>query len=340
MASARALLDVAPLGPGDEDEWARFLAASDNGTLFHDLGFLAYHPTGRFRFEHLMVRRRAAVVALVPGGLSGPDERPVFASPLGASVGGPVIATGLPAIDALDLVEALQHYARARGWAGIELTLAPPAYNRQPSDTLPFALFCRGFRLQNRWLCHLLPLASGDIELYRSLFRATAANLVRAGRRKGITVVEGGDERLDAFLAVFGDTYARHRATATHSPEEIADLLRRLPQGVRIYLAMLGETPIAGILLLLQNDRVAYALYICMSTAHARDNGNVVAFAAVLDRLAERGYRWLDLGPSASDHHFNEGVAFFKEGLGAVGHCRDRWSWSALDGEPAREALD
>jgi hypothetical protein len=25
---------------------------------------------------------------------------------------------------------------------------------------------------------------------------------------------------------------------------------------------------------------------------------------------------------------FNKGVAFFKESLGAIGQCRDRWSWN------------
>jgi hypothetical protein len=327
MTSGKPPLTVAPLGSGDAAEWARFLAASGNATLFHDLDFLAYHPVGRFRFEHLVVRRERRIVALMPGGLSGPPERPVFASPLGASVGGPVLGAEFSAPDALELVEALQRYAESRGWAGIELTLAPAAYQRQPSDMLAFALFCRGFRLQHRWLCHMLPLAPDGTERYRSLFRATAGNLVRAGRRKGIAIVEGGEERLDAFLSVFHDTYARHGTTPTHTPEEIRDLLHRLPQRVRIYLAMLGDAPVAGILMFLLNSRVAYTFYICISAAHARENGNVVLFADLLDRLAEQGYRWLDLGPSAWDGNLNRGVVFFKEGLGAVGHCRDRWSW-------------
>jgi hypothetical protein len=47
-----------------------------------------------------------------------------------------------------------------------------------------------------------------------------------------------------------------------------------------------------------------------------------------MDRLAMAGYRYLDLGPSAWDMKFNRGVTFFKEGLGAVGQCRDRWCWN------------
>lgn len=335
MANVRAPLLVAALAPGEEAEWARFLAGAGNGTLFHDLDFLAYHPASRFRFQHLVVRRDKAIIALVPGGLSGPEENPVFTSPLGASVGGPAVAPGLAAGDALELVETLQSHASAQGWAGIELTLAPSAYQQTPSDTLGFALFCRGFRLRHRWLCHMLALTPDGADRYRTSFRATAANLVRAGRRKGMTVVEGGYERLDAFLSVFRDTYARHGAPPTHSPEEIADLLRRLPQRVKLYLAFIGDVPVAGVLVLLLNARVAYTFYICMSAAHVRDNGNVVLFADLLDRLAEQGYRWIDLGPSAWDGNFNKGVTFFKEGLGAIGHCRDRWFWPVAAGAAA-----
>ena len=50
-------LRVEPLRPGEELAWAEFLAASENGTLFHDLQFLAYHPTGRFVTELRFVRK-------------------------------------------------------------------------------------------------------------------------------------------------------------------------------------------------------------------------------------------------------------------------------------------
>src|SRR6185437_7987918 len=334
MSPGKDRLDVSPIGSDDHAAWAAFLAASENGTLFHDLDFLAYHPPGRHRFEHLIVRRGDAIVALLPGGLTGPADRPIFTSPLGASVGGPAVAPDLGAGEALELVEALQVYAQARRWAGLEFTLAPSVYQRPASDLLPFALFCGGFELRHRWLCYMLPLAPDGSDRYRSLFRERVATFVRAGKRRGIAVAEGGAEQLGGFLAVFRDTYARHGTAPTHTPEEIAELLRCLPQRIRLYVATLGDVPVAGSLVMLLNARVAYSFYICMSTAHAQERGNSIVFATLLDRLAEQGYSWLDLGPGSSDRNYNPGVAFFKESLGAVGQCRDRWCWS-VPGKPA-----
>jgi hypothetical protein len=328
MPTPGAPISVESVDAAGSAEWERFLEHSNNGTLFHDLRFLAYHPPDRFCTRHLVLRQGASVAALVPGGLADIDGNTVFTSPIGASIGGPVVRPRLQLTQAVDLVRALQTHARAEGWAGIEMTIPPSLYHRVPSDTLAFALHFCGFRLTRRWLCHAIPLAATGSERYLTQFRDTAANLVRSGRRGGIAVVEGGLDRLDEFLEVFRDTYTRHGARATHTPEEIADLLARFPVRVRLWLSMLDGTPIAGVLLLKLNAHVAHSFYICMSSAHARHNGNVVVFATLLDQLGDQGYRWLDLGPSAHDGNLNTGVAFFKEGLGALGHCRDRWNWS------------
>jgi len=318
---------VSPLASSERSAWQAFLAGAVNATLFHDLDFLDYHPTGRFAFEHLVFRQKGHILALLPGGLVHRDEGEVFVSPLGASVGGFAVAPGLRSAQALALVQALQEYAQTRGWAGVELTLAPGPFAAQDTDLLSFALFSRGFMLKNRWLCAMLDLESAPAPRFKALFRKRQVSHVNAAERKGMIVVEQGPEGLDAFLEVFHDTYTRHGATATHSPEEIAWLLTRLPDRVRLVLAMLDGRCAAGVLLLQINPRAAYTFYICASTALAEERGNLMLYAKLADLLAERGVRWLDLGPASWDGNYNAGVTFFKESLGCLMRCRDRWSW-------------
>jgi len=308
-------------------EWAAFLAASPNATLFHELPFLAYHAADRFRFHHLVVRDGAAPAAVVPGGLVG-GERPVFTSPVGASVGGPALAAGARASDVEAIVAALQEHATTHGWGGLEFTLPPAVYAPEVGDMLSFALFRRGFSLTERWLCPMLPIARAGDERHAQLFRARFPKFVRAARRSGVRVEEHGVEGLSAFLNVFDQTYQRHGVAPTHSAAEIEDLLGRFPERIRIFLAMLDRTPAAGLLVFLLNPRVAYTFYICANSDLPKAQGNLVAIAGLLDWLGERGYSWLDLGPGASLAKFNDGVMFFKENLGAIGHTRDRWRWS------------
>jgi len=319
-------ITVEPLGP-DEAAWNELLARSANGTLFHDLRFLRYHPVDRFEFHHLVLKRNGKPVALLPGGLCRTPDSLMFCSPLGASIGGLAVTRDLRVELALSLVEALQNYASQHGWAGIEITLPPRCYSFETADSIGFSLFCRGFHIARRWLCHVLPLVDGIG--FERMFRENQVSCVRAARRKGMVGIEAGLEGLDDFMKVFRDTYDRHGATATHSPEEIRDLLRRLPDRVRIHLAMMDNVPIAGLLVFRLTAAVANTFYICSSTEHAGKHGAAFVIADLIDRLSQAGCRYLDFGPSASDQKFNKGVAFFKEGLGAFGQCRDRWRWEA-----------
>jgi hypothetical protein len=323
---AASAISVEPLGV-DESEWEQFLARSVNGTLFHDLRFLRYHPADRFRFHHLLFKRNGQVIALLPGGLSGAAERPTFCSPVGASIGGPALAQGVGAELALDLIDALQNYAREQCWAAIEITLPPTYYSFETAGLVEFALFCRGFRVTRRWLCPMLRLTSAGQNSYEQIFRSRQITSVRTARRKGMIGVETGLEGLDDFLKVFGDTYKRHGVPATHTPNEIRDLLERLPDRVRIHLAMLGGVPIAGLLVFRLSGSVANTFYICSSAEHPKEHGGAFVIADLIERLSRAGFGYVDFGPSAHDQKFDKGVTFFKEGLGAAGQCRDRWVW-------------
>lgn len=327
MKGGESKVLVTPLTLGDSSEWQSFLATSTNGTLFHDLEFLDYHPSERFRFEHLILRQKEKIIALVPGGIVTVDGDEIFTSPVGASIGGPAVAKGIRTLQALAMAQALQQYALDRHLVGIDITLPPTAWGEGRIEAFPFALYSRGFRLANRWLCQMLDLGSIPPPRFESLFNKKRKGFVRASIRKGMSVCSGGADLFPLFLEVFEDTYARHGKSATHSPDEILSLLERHPERIQLHLAMLGGRCAAGVLLFRVHPRVAYTFYICSSTELAAEQGMVLLLAELADLLPEIGVRWLDLGPSCSDGHYNAGVTFFKESLGCLGACRDRWSW-------------
>jgi Acetyltransferase (GNAT) domain len=330
---------------GDDASWNAFVAASPNGCLFQDLTFLGYHPPGRFDFRHLQIRRGGTLVAVMPGGLTA--ER-IYRSPLGASTGGPAFLPGLDTDEVCDIVGALQRHALNEGWRGIEITLPPAPTLTEPTQIIELALRRSGFALAGWAMSFVVPLTQDpaasrgrDHETTRpqgddpqpsksgTLFRQKHRTAARAGRRHGIVATEHGVDALPAFLEVFADTYRRHDTAPTHTPEEIRDLMQRLPDRVRLWLAHASDVTVAGALLFHLNARTAYAFYICDLAAYRHMNGTTTLMAALIDALAERGLSQLDLGPSASDRHFNAGVIRFKEGIGARPFCRDTYHWTA-----------
>jgi hypothetical protein len=315
---------IRPYRPEDAGAWNAFLRDSNNGTLFHDLDFLAYHRPGKYDFRHLVALYGAHIEAVIPGALSADG---IFASPAGASIGGPAVKKSLPAEACLHLVEAWQRYCKSVGWRGIEIMLPPPVYHDEPNQIIEFALHLRGFQLVYRSMPLLIPLDRENGDHYQRLFRQSQRSYVRANQRKGVIVSETGMEGLNSFIELFEETYTRLETLPTHTAEEIERLLKRFPNRIRIWLAHVGETAIASVLLFVLNRNTCNAFYICDRVSHREFHGVTVLFAEAIDVLAGRGFRYLDLGPSASSAHFNRGVASFKESLGAVAFCRDRWRW-------------
>ncbi|MGA7867221.1 MAG: GNAT family N-acetyltransferase, partial [Stellaceae bacterium] len=171
------------------------------------------------------------------------------------------------------------------------------------------------------------PLDREKGDHYQRVFRQSQRSYVRACRRKGVVVTETGIEGLPAFLELLTETYARLRSEPTHTLEEIESLFHQLPSHIRIWSAQLGDTIIAGVLLFILNRNICNAFYICDRVSHREFHGVTLVLAEAADVLARRGFRYLDLGPSASSGHFNRGVVSFKESLGARAFCRDRWRW-------------
>lgn len=329
-------LSIRPFGAADKSDWDAFLAVADNGTLYHDLRFLAYHPDDRYAYHHLVVRRAGLVRSIIPGGISIENGQQWFRSPLGASIGGPVIAENCTLREAEDLIAAFQQYVIQQGLRGIKVALAPAAFDRKPSQLVEFALYRRGFTISHRFATFAIPISGRAEDGFRNLYRQGQTSGVRAAQKKGMSVEFGGSELLADFLVPFRDTYARLGTQATHSVAEIEELLMTLPSRVYLCVAKLGAEPAAALLLFRLNDFVTTTFYICSASAHSKEHGVATAVATLIDRLGLEGCRYLDLGPSASDEHVNTGVVFFKEGLGAKVFCRDHWVWTAANHDGVR----
>jgi len=85
---------------------------------------------------------------------------------------------------------------------------------------------------------------------------------------------------------------------------------------------------IAGALVFELNPRVAYLFYLCHDDRFTTLRAATVVTLRVAQHYSGRGVRYLDMGPTTFDDlRMNEGLARFKEEMGAVGFCRDAWRW-------------
>jgi len=321
-------IEVVEYTPEWAPAWQEFLAKSNNGTLFHDLDFLAYHAPGKFRTHHLIFRQNDHISALLPGAIvKEPDGSECLKSPYGASIGGFALPIGQPIETACEIVQALQEHVARSGLQGAEFRLAPSFYMAAPDESLGFALMANGFRLVMRWLCPTVPLPATPDEVMQLIHRRRA-RYIRAGLREGIVVRETGPASLDQFYDLLLADRRRHDATPTHSRQDIEYLLTRLPGRVRLYMCGKDGLEMAGLLLFILNPRVAYTFYLCQDPSHRDLQLAAILNAHVARHMVTEGVRYLDFGPTTfDDFSLNRGLDRFKAEFGARGFCRDTWRW-------------
>jgi hypothetical protein len=312
---------ITPFTIDKKGAWKDFLNKSNNGTLFHDLDFLSYHKDDAFSLHHLIFYQSSKLIGLLPAAsILDKNGKKILRSPYGASVGGLVLPLNIGFETTMRIVDSLIGYVRNQGFSSIEFSLVPTVYMHFPNQTLEFALSVNGFILKNRVLCFIVPLNEQGWAQLVNMRKIN--NMIRAGEKDGLVAFEAEEDALDIFYTLLQNTMDRHNSTATHTKEELKKIINIVPKRIRIFLCTHNDTPIAGVMVFLLNSHVATTFYICGQNTKS---ANKLLNYYIIKILHKEGYRFLDMGPSASTLHCNHGAIFFKERLGALGHCRDSW---------------
>lgn len=299
-------------------EWRNFVQASSNGTMFHYMEFLDYHPPGRFNFRHLMFHEGNRLTAVLPGACEGE----VYRSPAGASMGGFVVPDQLGLDRANAIVRAFIGYCRERGITTVHLTPPMNIYRDSCDMAMEYALCYNGFTVSR------MQYSSVSMPSESSLSRKVAYN-IRLAERKGVEILEGND--IELFYPILLENKAKFGVPPTHTLEELKLIDGLMPGYLKLFLAMLDGEAIAGSLLFLANRNCAMNFY----TMHRYEYRNLYPVSLLVkhtsDWLAERGFRYFDYGVSmdtASDDPMEPSWSLvrFKESLGFRGCIRYSWS--------------
>lgn len=297
--------------------WNRFVDDSGNGTLYHDLDFLDYHPQEKFQTLHLMFFNSGGeLLSVMPGAVNGS----VFSSPYGASYGGFVLPIKCSLKTVFSIVESFLDYIRKFHIEEVRLTLPPKNYLAIPDDYLEFTLLKNHFQYSKRELTSAL--CTMDVDDPLALFRSEHRTSMRKAKKSGIEIKESQD--LEAFYEILEiNQRERHDSKPTHTKEELTYLHNQFPDRVRIFLAYHDQRPVAGILIFICNPRVALTFYICHLPEFQQFRSINYLMYEVIRWCSNNHYVWLDLGTSTRQMEPVWGVLEFKEGLGAKGYFRD-----------------
>ncbi|MEE9225476.1 MAG: GNAT family N-acetyltransferase [Bacteroidota bacterium] len=301
-------------------EWDTFVRESNNGTMFHLMQFLEYHPPGRFPFQHLLFRENDEIIAVLPGGLW---ENGTYESPVGGSYGS-FVAKDINVESALKVVDAFESYCRGKSIREVFLTPAPFIYQKIFSQNLDFVLMYRGFNYQRHYISHAIKLDRRS-DLLAS-FQSTARRNVRKTMREPEVTVDISDDYA-AFYPILAENKKKFNAKPTHSYEDLLRLKKLLPENLVLLLLKVNGRPVAGSLMFLCNPKVALCFYNMLCYEYEEYKPVYRLMYEVVKWATEKGFEWFDIGVSQDIHAENPmtpslNLIYFKEKFNSRGLLR------------------
>jgi hypothetical protein len=321
MRTGKHPVSVERYDAADHPFWDDFVAASNNGTLFHERKFLNYHPEGRFTDHSLVFMHDNKPVSLFPAVEYEQAGMKILHSHRGSSYGGFVQPHDLSLDMHLKISDVFRHYLHISGFNRVIITIPPIIYSKRLSNYTEFALFRNHFRYLKRDISSVLYLEH-SIEENIAKFRPSTRTAFRKAVKKGVTVRES-DDYASFYQILKKNLKIRHNVQPTHTLEELANIKQRYPERVRLYAAYIKDRMIAGIVLFDANKRVTLAFYISHDEDYQEYRGVNLLFKDVIEDCIRRGFTYLDYGIFTVNMEPNLGLARFKESFGAGGIFRD-----------------
>jgi hypothetical protein len=318
MALRMSDVEIISWDPSRTAEWHAFVEESNNGTVFHRIDFLGYHPAGRFDFRHLMFYQEGALIALLPGGRAGTG----FRSPVGASFGGFVFKNGISLAQAESVVKAFLAWCSSTGIESATITPPMQCYCRTPDEVFEFMLLYQGFAQTGSLYSSVIDLSM--VTSKEDLSRNTRHKINKA-INKNVRIEES--ENYALFYPILEENKAKFKVKPTHSLAELERIKNIAPGMMKLFLAYIGETPVAGELLFTANPRCVLNFY----TMHKYEFRNYFAVNLLVEHAirwsCSKGFAWYDYGVSADTASPNplepsRSLIEYKESMGSTGCIR------------------
>ncbi len=303
----------------EPDEWEAFLVNAVNGTLFHSLKFLSYHPADRFTSHHITFRRKGNLVGVMAGVERDENGQKVWISHPGASYGGPAWSRKLHYNHLEELVQALIKYAREQGFNSLRMTIPPVIYNPDPEQALDFALWRCGFKVVRIELTQAVRLDPTPDALFRNFVNKTR-NAYRRAEKLGVKfriIEQPTAQELDRFWEILVENRRGLGVVPAHNRAEIKRLHQLVPERLMLAVIEREQRMIAVIWNFICNSEVVLEFYMAHEASSVPFKPVPYLTYHSLLWAKEQGFKWMDFGISSIWGEPTWGLLKFKENFNA-----------------------
>ena len=236
--------------------WDEFARNSKNSSFLHQRRYMDYHSE-RFADHSLIAADGGRTLALLPAN----EDGTTIHSHQGLTYGGWL--TPMKHFNAntmLEVFASMKEFLHSEGFTRLIYKAVPHIYHRYPAEEDAYALFRFGARVSGVNMSSTVIPSYGSIPVDERS-RRNLKNAVKAG----VDVRESTD--FAAFWEILTENLSsKYGARPVHSLAEMTLLHSRFPESIRLFLAYLDGTPVAGTVIF-DTATVAHTQYIAATGA-------------------------------------------------------------------------
>ncbi len=300
--------------PELKNKWDKFVEKANNGTIFHKIQFLNYHPSDRFNFHHLIFHKQNNPIALLPGMLNNG----IFKSPAGASFGG-IVMDDRSFRKADIIVNKFIEYCSNEGIKEIYITPPPVVYSKEMNKNLEYVLLYNGFSYSANMYTSVINLweLPGDPI---SICHQNAKSAIKKAINSNVRIEPSTN--YESFYPILIKNKEKFDVPVTHTLEELRKLNSLLPNSFKLFLAYREKDLLGGSLIFICNEKTLLAFYIALDYNFQEYRPINYLLYEIIKWGRENKFKYLDLGVNQEESEdnpmeVNRGLISFKASMGA-----------------------
>ena len=300
-------------------EWDSFVRESKNGTFLLERSFMDYH-SDRFQDCSLMIYEDNLLIGLFPANWE--EKGNIVWSHQGLTYGGLVLSEDATQLQVLQMLQSILFwYSDFLQAERMIYKPIPYIYSNCASSEDLYALFRAGARLKSRGVSSAVAMTN---PLRMRKLRVRGA---KKAIDNGLYIDRMSEEdwpTLHAFWEVLTEVLeTRHGVAPVHTEQEMALLMTRFPQQIKLYLVRKERRVLAGCVVFITRQ-VAHIQYIAASEEGRELGALDLLFRHMInERFKQMAYVDFGISTERGGMYLNEGLVFQKEGFGARTVCYD-----------------
>lgn len=285
------------------EAWDKLVTESRNGCFMHRRGYLDYH-SDRFDDWSLMAHNdKGELIACLPANRVS-DE---LISHGGITYSGLIMSPKMSQSTCLATFEAIVIFMRQHALRRLSYKAIPHIFHRQHCGDDLYALFRLDARLIRRDASTAVSLSNPT-----AMTKGRKSSISKA-RRLGVNIVASSD--IASFHQLLSEALAHHGTTPVHSETELALLVSRFPDNIKIYTAIYEGQAVAVTLLFIDNYFV-HTQYMASSETGRAVCALDLLIGEMITRHSNQSHFSFGISTLDEGRTLNQGLIAQKEGFG------------------------